>query len=86
MENPGNANSGHSTEALLAAYGANERARVLKHAETFAVLDHQGAIKPGGLGEEGLYCDDTRFLSLLLMDLDGKRLFFLGSTVPTAAM
>jgi hypothetical protein len=28
---------------------------VLKHGHMFAVFDHYGDIKPGGLGEEGLY-------------------------------
>src|ERR1700732_3107012 len=74
--------SGHIPDAILATSSfADGRARVLKHGETFAVLDHHGAIKPGGLGEEGLYYEDTRFLSLLLIELEGNRLFFLGSTV-----
>jgi glycogen debranching enzyme len=51
---------------------------VLKHADTFAVLNHYGGIKPGGLGEEGLYHEGTRFLRCLSMDLEGKGLFFLG--------
>ena len=48
---------------------------------TFAVFDHYGRIKPGGLGEEGLYHEGTRFLSHLLMDLGGNPPIFLGSTV-----
>src|SRR5215468_3256792 len=57
---------------------ADDRTRVLKHADTFAVLNHYGGIQPGGLGEEGLYHEGTRFLSRLSMDLEGKGLFFLG--------
>ena len=40
---------------VLAASGVtDDRTRVLKHDDTFAVFDHLGHIKPGGLGEEGL--------------------------------
>src|SRR5262245_20685373 len=59
----------------------DERTRVLKHGDTFAVFDHYGDIKPGGLGEEGLYHEDTRYLSCLLLELEESRPFFLGSTV-----
>jgi glycogen debranching enzyme len=54
---------------------------VLKHGDTFAVFDHYGDIKPGGLGEEGLYHEGTRFLSCLLLELEGRRPFFLSSTI-----
>lgn len=57
---------------------AEDRSRVLKHGDTFAVLNHAGGIEPGGLGEEGLYHESTRFLSLLSTELDDRRLFFLG--------
>jgi glycogen debranching enzyme len=66
---------------LAAADPADERTRVLKHGDTFAVFDRYGDIKPGGLGEEGLYHDGTRFLSCLLLELEGQRPFFLSSTV-----
>src|SRR5262245_46924210 len=67
---------------ILAASGlTDERTRVLKHGDTFAVLDHYGDIKPGGLGEEGLYHEDTRYLSCLLLELEESRPFFLSSTV-----
>jgi glycogen debranching enzyme len=60
---------------------ADERTRVLKHGDTFAVFDHYGNIKPGGLGEQGLYHEGTRYLSCLLLALEDGRPFFLGSTV-----
>jgi len=60
---------------------ADDRARVLKHGDTFAVFDHHGGIKPGGLGEEGLYHEGTRFLSRLSIELEGNPLFYLGNTV-----
>jgi glycogen debranching enzyme len=54
---------------------------VLKHGDTFAVFDHCGDMKIGGLDEEGLYHLGTRHLSELLLHLDGDRPFFLGSTL-----
>src|SRR5215471_3726572 len=60
----------------------DERRLVLKHGDAFAVFDHNGAIKPGGLGEEGLYYQGTRFLSRLLLKLENHQLIFLGSSVP----
>ncbi len=66
---------------LAASSPADERKRVLKHGDTFAVFDHYGDIKPGGLGEEGLYHEGTRFLSCLLLEMEGGRPFFLSSTV-----
>ena len=72
---------GASHHILTTSNFADERSRVLKHGDTFAVFDHYGRIKPGGLGEEGLYHEGTRFLSRLLMDLEDNPLIFLGSTV-----
>src|SRR5262249_6555996 len=66
---------------LAASPLADERSRVLKHGNTFAVFDHQGDIKPVGLGEEGLYHDGTRFLSCLLLELGKDRPLFLSSTI-----
>ena len=66
---------------LAASNPTDERTRVLKHGDTLAVLDRCGDIKPGGLGEEGLYHDGTRFLSCLLLDLEGQRPFFLSSAI-----
>src|SRR5579864_7327118 len=72
---------GSAFRILAAASLADERTLVLKHADTFAVFNHYGDITHDGLGEEGLYHDGTRFLSGLLLDLEGSRLFFLGSTI-----
>jgi glycogen debranching enzyme len=66
---------------LAASSPADERTRVLKQGDTFAVFDHYGDIKPGGLGEEGLYHEGTRYLSCLLLEMEGGRPFFLNSTV-----
>jgi glycogen debranching enzyme len=70
-----------SHHILAASSVADERTRVLKHGDTFAVFDHYGDIKPGGLGEQGLYHEGTRYLSCLLLELEGARPFFLSSTV-----
>jgi glycogen debranching enzyme len=66
---------------LAASSPADERTRVLKHGDTFGVFDHYGDVKPGGLGEEGLYHEGTRYLSCLFLELEGHRPFFLSSTV-----
>jgi len=55
--------------------------RVLKHGDTFAVFDRYGDARPGGLNEQGLYHESTRFLSCSILELDGNRPFFLSSTV-----
>jgi glycogen debranching enzyme len=66
---------------LAAAERADDRTRVLKHNDTFAVFDHYGDLEPGGLGEEGLYHEGTRYLSCLTTMLQGQRPFLLGSTI-----
>ncbi len=66
---------------LAASSPADEGTRILKHRDTFAVFDRYGDVKPGGLGEEGLYHDGTRFLSCSLLELEGRRPFFLSSTI-----
>jgi glycogen debranching enzyme len=59
----------------------DERTRVLKHGDTFALFDASGNIRCGPNGEGGLYHDGTRFLSRFLLELEGARLFLLSSTV-----
>src|SRR5947208_6193433 len=72
---------GNPFHILAAASVADERTRVLKHGDAFAVFDHFGDIKPGGLGEEGLYHEGTRFLSCLILRLGQDRPLFLSSTI-----
>lgn len=60
---------------------ADDRTRVLKDGETFAVFDRYGDIQPTGLGEQGLYHEGTRFLSRMEVRLDGQRPLLLSSTV-----
>jgi glycogen debranching enzyme len=59
----------------------DDRTRVLKHGETFAVFDRFGDVQPVGLGEQGVYHDGTRFLSRLELRLGGRRPLLLSSTV-----
>jgi glycogen debranching enzyme len=81
--------AGKNTEAeaedrfsiVAASALADDRTRVLKQGETFAVFDHFGDIKPTGLGEEGLYHEGTRFLSTFALQLISGRPLFLNSTV-----
>ena len=60
---------------------ADERTRVLKHGETFAIFDRFGDIRPGGLGEQGLYHEGTRFLSRMSLLVNGDRPLLLSSSV-----
>jgi len=66
---------------LATASPADERRRVLKENETFALFDRFGDIQSIGMHEEGLYHGDTRFLSHQELLIDGARPMFLNSTV-----
>jgi glycogen debranching enzyme len=66
---------------LATASPADERRRVLKHDEVFAMFDRFGDIQAIGLGEEGIYHGDTCFLSHHELLIDGVRPMFLNSTV-----
>ena len=46
---------------------ADDRTRVLKYGETFAVFNRLGDIEGLGLGEQGLYHRGTRYLSRLTL-------------------
>jgi len=59
----------------------DDRTRVLKHGDTFAVFDRFGDMAPVGMGELGLYHEGTRFLSRLGLLLDQDRLLLLNSRV-----
>jgi glycogen debranching enzyme len=66
---------------LATASRADERTRVIKHGESFAVFDHAGTIRQGGIGELGIYHEGTRFLSRFEIALERRRPLLLGSTV-----
>jgi glycogen debranching enzyme len=60
---------------------ADDRTRVLKHGTTFAVFDRYGDISALGLKEQGVFCQGTRFLSRLELQLARARPLLLSSTV-----
>ncbi len=60
---------------------ADDRTRVLKHGDTFAVFDRQGDVRAVGTGQQGLFQGDTRMLSRLGLRIGGARPLLLSSTV-----
>src|SRR6186997_632187 len=55
--------------------------RTLKHDDLFGVFDKIGDVHGGGDGPDGLYYQDTRFLSFLSLWLGGQAPLMLGSVV-----
>ena len=55
--------------------------RTLKHGDAFAVFDNYGDIGVIGTGPQGLYFNDTRFLSWYELRFEGKRPLLLSSVV-----
>ena len=66
---------------LATASKARERTAVLKHDDTFAVFDMSGDIGAFGAGEQGLYHEDTRYLSRFRLRLNGRRPLLLSARV-----
>jgi glycogen debranching enzyme len=66
---------------LATSSRADDRTRVLKHDDMFAVFDRFGDVQPVGVGEQGLYNHGTRFLSRLELRVGGRRPLLLSSTV-----
>ncbi len=58
-----------------------ESPQVLKNDETFVMFDRFGDVQVLGPGEQGLYHEDTRYLSYQELLIDGARPMYLGSTV-----
>jgi glycogen debranching enzyme len=70
------------TPFYIPATGSSIRQRsVLKHDDTFAVFDSHGDIGADTGGPDGIYVDDTRFLSRLEMSLNGMEALLLGSNI-----
>src|SRR5215469_756295 len=65
---------------VTASTAGNGR-HVLKNANSFAVLDEFGQIQASGPAAEGLFFEDTRYLSRLAMLINGARPLLLSSTV-----
>ncbi len=57
------------------------RLRALKHGDTFALFNHYGDIVPFRGAPDGIYHQDTRYLSHLELRLNGQRPLLLSSTV-----
>jgi glycogen debranching enzyme len=58
-----------------------EQPQVLKNGDTFAMFDHFGDIAALMPGQEGLYHNDTRYLSHQELTINGARPLYLGSSV-----
>src|SRR5690349_12353325 len=77
---PTNGGSVWSEYEIDAKTSLNDRIlRTLKHADAFAVLDGYGDIGTSDETAEGLYLNDTRFLSRFELRMQGKRPIFLCS-------
>ena len=59
---------------------AERRPRTLKHDDTFALFDHYGDLS-GADSPDGIYHEDTRFLSNLCLTIESVRPLLLSSTV-----
>ncbi len=57
------------------------RPRTLKHGNTFAVFDHYGDIIEAPGSPEGIYHDDTRYVSGLELLIDSRKPLLLSSTL-----
>lgn len=66
----------HSTSGRI-----DDRTRVLKHGDTFAVFDRFGEIDTFNRSQFGIFHQDTRFLSRLTVRLNQTRLLLLSSTI-----
>lgn len=59
----------------------DDRTRVLKYGNTFAVFNRYGDIEPLGLGEHGIFYEGTRHVSELVLSLWDARPLLMSSTV-----
>jgi glycogen debranching enzyme len=66
---------------LATSTRADERTRVIKHGDSFGVFDHAGMIRQAGIGELGLYHNDTRYLATFEIAIERRRPLLLNSTV-----
>ncbi len=66
---------------IVTAASSSAEVRVLKHDDSFGVFDPAGDIQHAGLGEQGIYHEGTRFLSMLAFRLGNLQPFLLSSTI-----
>jgi len=67
--------------AVAATESTTRPRRTLKHGDTFVLVDAHGDLGVTGDGADGLFRDDTRFLSVLALTLEGVPPLLLGSNV-----
>ena len=60
---------------------ADTGARILKHADTFAIFDRHGDIRPLGFENQGIFHEGTRFLSRWKLLVNGASPLLLSSNV-----
>jgi glycogen debranching enzyme len=60
---------------------ADDRTRVLKYGDTFAVFNRYGDIEPLGTSRFGLFHSETRYLSRFTVRLNQKQALLLSSTI-----
>jgi len=66
---------------LATASKTAQRTAVLKHDDTFAVFDYTGDVGAFGPGEQGLYHEGTRYISLFRLRVNGQRPLLLSARV-----
>ncbi|HEX2444582.1 MAG TPA: glycogen debranching N-terminal domain-containing protein [Vicinamibacterales bacterium] len=66
---------------LATAARSGDSTRILKADDTFMVFDRLGDVQALGLGEQGLYFEDTRYLSRLVLRFGPDRPMLLSSGV-----
>jgi glycogen debranching enzyme len=66
---------------IVTEASSSAEVRVLKHNDSFAVFDRNGDIQHAGLGEQGIYHEGTRFLSMLAFRFGNLQPFLLSSTI-----
>jgi glycogen debranching enzyme len=71
----------HSYEIVADAERVEAPFRVLKHGDSFGVFDQHGDIAPADASEQGLYYQDTRFLSRYDVTLLDRRPLLLSSSL-----
>jgi glycogen debranching enzyme len=76
------AEAASETPFYIPGTGSSTRPRrTLKHGDCFAVLDSHGDIGASAGGPDGIFFNDTRYLSQLEMLLNGQQPLLLGSNV-----
>jgi glycogen debranching enzyme len=72
---------GHQFYIRASSSLADDRTLVLLHNDTFAVFDRYGDIQPVGMGQQGIFHQETRYLSRLELRIGDRRPLLLSSTI-----